>query len=309
MMPGRRPAGGGLIVTRTPGPPGWSGSSPGDRPRDRRPCFTNMGANGMERRKACRELTHLPPTGRDASASRPSCIASWCRSAVVCPEHGTWFAPACQPGWSRRGLTGAATAFVVPLALCQSLVRNLGRDQVQGPRCPTGSPMTPPSRSSCGWRRRTPSSSCASARRAAATTASLAVEGRPTGPVRADPPPKTIRTTTATTTITPAAQGPDQPGTRRRLPDPKIEPQLGARQQPAAEPSAGVGGRARRVLASRVQVCVARYGSGNVVSACGVVLRGPGPGFGGAAEGDFEALGFDLADGRPILRRVAAWRS
>ncbi|HTQ90209.1 MAG TPA: hypothetical protein VMK84_12025, partial [Streptosporangiaceae bacterium] len=33
--------------------------------------------------------------------------------------------------------------------------------------------------------------------------------------------------------------------------DPKIEPQLGARQQPAAEPSAG-GWRARQVLASRV---------------------------------------------------------
>ena len=126
--------------------------------------------------------------------------------------------PGMPAGLVRWGLTGAATAFVVPLALCQSLLRNLGRDQVQGPRCPTGSPMTPPSRSSCGWRRRTPSSSCASARRAAATTASLAVEGRPTRPVRADPPPKTIRTTTATTTITPAAQGPDQPGTRRRLP-------------------------------------------------------------------------------------------
>ena len=105
---------------------------------------------------------------------------------------------------SQRGQTGAAAAFVVLLALCQSPVRNLGRDQVQGPCCPTGSPTTPPSLPSCGWLRPTPSSSCASVRRAAATTGSPAVECRPTRPVRADPPPKTIRTTTAT--ITPAAK-------------------------------------------------------------------------------------------------------
>jgi len=115
---------------------------------------------------------------------------------------------------SQRGLTGAAAAFVVLLALCQSPVRNLGRGQVQGPCCPTGSPTTPPSLPSCGWLRPTPSSSCASVRRAAATTGSLAVECRPTRPVRADPPPKTIRTTTAagTTTITPAAKGPINQG-------------------------------------------------------------------------------------------------
>jgi len=34
-----------------------------------------------------------------------------------------WFAPAYQQGLSDGGLTGAATAFVVPLALCQSPVR------------------------------------------------------------------------------------------------------------------------------------------------------------------------------------------
>ena len=127
-------------------------------------------------------------------------------------------------GFVRRGLTGVATAFVVPLALCQSPVRNLGRGQVQGPCCPTGSPTTPPSLPSCGWLRPTPSSSCASARRAAATTASLAVECRLTRPVRADPPPRTIRTTTATgtTTITPAAKGPNQPGICRRLPGRRV---------------------------------------------------------------------------------------
>ena len=124
------------------------------------------------------------------------------------PGHRTWFGPGIPTRLVRGGLTGAATAFVVLLALCQSPVRNLGRDQVQGPCCPTGSPTTPPSLPSCGWLRPTPSSSCASVRRAAATTASLAVECRPTRPVRADPPPKTIRTITATgtTTITQAAE-------------------------------------------------------------------------------------------------------
>jgi hypothetical protein len=132
----------------------------------------------------------------------------------VCLEHRTWFGPGKPAGLVRGGLTGAATAFVVLLALCQSPVRNLGRDQVQGPCCLTGSPTTPPSLPSCGWLRPTPSSSCASVRRAAATTASLAVECRPTRPVRADPPPKTIRTATVTgtTTIIPAAKGSDQQG-------------------------------------------------------------------------------------------------
>lgn len=136
------------------------------------------------------------------------------------PGHRTWFGPGIPTRLVRGGLTGAATAFVVLLGLCQSPVRNLGRDQVQGPCCPTGSPTTPPSLPSCGWLRPTLSSSCASVRRAAATTASLAVECRPTRPVRADPPPKTIRTITATgtTTITQAAKRPDQPGMRRGLP-------------------------------------------------------------------------------------------
>ena len=62
---------------------------------------------------------------------------------------------------------------------------------------------------SCGWLRLTPSSSCASVRRAAATTGSLAVECRPTRPVRADLPRKTIRTTTAT----------DQPRSLQQLKD------------------------------------------------------------------------------------------
>ena len=138
---------------------------------------------------------------------------------------------------SQRGLTGAATAFVVLLALCQSPVRNLGRDQVQGPCCPTGSPTTPPSLSSCGWLRPTPSSSCASVRRAAATTASPAVECRPTRPVRADPPPKTIRTITATgtTTITQTAKRPDQPGMRRGLPGRRGLHNSACRTKPRAE--------------------------------------------------------------------------
>jgi len=103
-------------------------------------------------------------------------------------------------------LTGARTAFVVVFALCQSPVRSLGRDQAPGPSFPTGPPTTPPSLPSCGWLRPTPSSSCATTRLAAATTASPAVECRPTRPVRADPPRKTIRTTTTTgtTTINPA---------------------------------------------------------------------------------------------------------
>jgi hypothetical protein len=102
----------------------------------------------------------------------------------------------------RAGLTGARAALVVMLAVCQSPVRNPGRNQVQGPCSPTGPPTTPPSRPSCGWLPPIPSSSCANARLAAATTASPAVECRPTRPVRADPPPKTIRTTTDTITGT-----------------------------------------------------------------------------------------------------------
>jgi hypothetical protein len=107
---------------------------------------------------------------------------------------------------SQRGLTGAATAFVVVFALCQSPVRNLGRTQAQAPSCPTGPPTTPSSPPSCGWLRPTPSSSCASARLAAATTASPGVECRPIRPVRADPPAEIIHTTTTTgtTTINPA---------------------------------------------------------------------------------------------------------
>jgi hypothetical protein len=104
---------------------------------------------------------------------------------------------------SQRALTGAATAFVVVFALCQSPASNLGRDQAEGPSFPTGPPTTPPSLPSCGWLRPTPSSSCASTRLAAATTASPAVEWRPIRPVRAEPPRETIRITTgmATTTI------------------------------------------------------------------------------------------------------------
>src|SRR5262249_28240783 len=55
-------------------------------------------------------------------------------------------------------------------------------------------------------RPRIATASCASARVAAATTASPAVECRPTRPVRADPPPLTIliATTGGTTTINPS---------------------------------------------------------------------------------------------------------
>jgi hypothetical protein len=107
---------------------------------------------------------------------------------------------------SQRALTGAATAFVVMFALCQSPARNLGRDQAQGPSFPTGPPTTPPSLPSCGWLRPTPSSSCASTRLAAATPGSPAVEWRPIRPVRAEPTRETIRITTSmgTTTINPA---------------------------------------------------------------------------------------------------------
>jgi len=165
---------------------------------------------------ACRFMHRIPARRLPAhAADRAGCkrvkaglhrVVVEVSGRVPCSQHVV--RPGIAAGLVRRGLTGAATAFVVRLALCQSPVRNLGRDQVQGPCCPTGSPTTPPSPPSCGWLRRTPSSSCASTRRAAATTASLAVECRPTRPVRADPPPKTIRTTTATgtTTITPAAK-------------------------------------------------------------------------------------------------------
>jgi hypothetical protein len=113
-----------------------------------------------------------------------------------------------------RSLTGAATAFAVMSALWQSPVRNLGREQAQGPSFPTGPPTTPPSLPSCGWLHPTPSSNCATARLAAATTASPDVECRPTRPVRADPPPKTIGTTTitGTPTINPAEKASDGSG-------------------------------------------------------------------------------------------------
>jgi hypothetical protein len=94
------------------------------------------------------------------------------------------------------------TAFVVLFVLCQSPVRNLGRDRAQEPSFPTGPATTPPSLSSCGWLCQTPSSSCATTRLAAATTASLAVECRPIRPVRAATPRTTIRTTTTTGTTT-----------------------------------------------------------------------------------------------------------
>ena len=101
------------------------------------------------------------------------------------------------PGRAGLGdLAGVRAGFVVLFTVCQSTVRSPGRSQARGLSCPTGAPTTLRSRPSCVWLRPTPSSSCASASLAAATPASPAVEGRPTRPVRADPPPRTIRTTT-----------------------------------------------------------------------------------------------------------------
>jgi hypothetical protein len=111
------------------------------------------------------------------------------------------------------------------LALCQSPVPPPNREAVWPACFPTGPPSMRRSRPNCGWLRRTPSSSCATARLAAGTTASPVVECQPILPVGEDLQMGSVltTTTTATTTINPA-----KTSTRwvenHRLPRPRLPP-------------------------------------------------------------------------------------
>ena len=165
-----------------------------------------------------------------AAGQRQPLPRSICRGIVRHATHDDYFPPfptrvtswpervlPVRPGLAQLvtgDLAGVRTGFVVLFTVCQSTVRNPGRNQAGRLSFPTGAPTTLRSRPSCVWLRPTPSSSCASASLAAATPASPAVECRPTCPVRADPPPRTIRTTTGTITGNPGKDEVAQPAGR-----------------------------------------------------------------------------------------------
>jgi hypothetical protein len=205
------PAGAAGLAWVRAGPAEARSASP--RSADRKPTFSPAGqrkAGNVRSQDAAESLPALrrPPGTPGAPIDR----------FTVHAASGACFAGFSGMGSSLRScvasghpaeVTGATTALAVMCALCQSPLRNPGPTQAQGPSFPTGPPTTPPLLPSCGWLRPTRSSNCAAARLAAVITASPAVECRPTRPVRADPPLKTIRTTTTTgtTTINPA-EGP-----------------------------------------------------------------------------------------------------
>src|SRR5271170_2463029 len=112
-----------------------------------------------------------------AAGQRQPLPRSICRGIVRHATHDDYFPPFLKrvTSWPERVLpalpgqllTGTSlewgTGFVVLFTVCQSTVRNPGRNQARGLCCPTGAPTTLRSRPSCVWLRPTPSSSCASA--------------------------------------------------------------------------------------------------------------------------------------------------
>ena len=117
------------------------------------------------------------------------------------PGHRTWFGPGIPTRLVRGGLTGAATAFVVLLGLCQSPVRNSAETKSRGLVVQLDHLRRP--------LRCQVADGCVQHFHQAAQASGVLRQQRPawlfnaaTRPVRADPPPKTIRTITATGTTT-----------------------------------------------------------------------------------------------------------